>query len=446
MTENRHPPTPPPPPKNPAALMWSSLGLAVAILLAGFLFTFQFVEPPPPAAMTLSTGGERGGYYSFGKQFRTVLAEAGVDLKLLLSAGTVQNIDRLTDPANGVDAAFVQGGAVSPDMKEAPLLSLGSLFLEPMWVFTRTDAPLERLTQLQGLRLAVGPEGSGTRPVALKLLAKAGIDARTERFLPIGGTEAARALIEGRVDAAFFITAPQAAVVASLLGRPEIHLMSFARADALANAFPFLSKIPLPEGSLDLTRNIPDRDITLLGPTATLVVREDLHPALIGLLLETIMKVHGPGGWPPDPAGFPTTRFLEYPLDDEARRYFEEGPSLLQRFLPFWAASMVDRLKILLLPLITLLFPLFKILPPIYRWRVRAKIYRWYEDLRSIEEDGRRTDEPGAMANAMGRLEQLAEEAGRTSVPLSYADALYSLRLHIRMVRQELQRLSDQAD
>lgn len=418
-------------------------GPALVLVILGFWIAYQFVDPAPPSRFVIATGRSDGAYYQFGLELSEQLAEHGVTLEVRQTAGSIENLDLLTDAGQGVEAAFVQGGTESA-VETDELLSLCSVYYEPLWLFFRADVPLTKLADLAGRRIAVGAEGSGTRAVALQVLAENDVDDKTATLLPFSGDEAADALLDGKADAAFLVSSPKAAVMQRLLLAPGITLFSFRRAEAYARRHRFLSAVTLPEGVIDLDSNIPPRDTRLLAPTVNLVVRTDLHPALVDLLLQAADKVFRNGGIFERTGEFPAPTHLCFKLSPEAERFFKYGPPFLQRYLPFWAATLVDRLKVMLVPLLALLLPLFKFMPPIYRWRVRSRIYRWYRELEGIElghlaETTR--DELDARIEKVARLD---EEVARVSIPLSYHDELYNLRLHIDLVRKHLELARDE--
>ncbi|HYL79640.1 MAG TPA: TAXI family TRAP transporter solute-binding subunit, partial [Candidatus Acidoferrum sp.] len=348
-------------------------GPMLVLTLVGFVVAFHFVKPAPPTRLVIATGRTDGAYYQFALRYRALLARRGIRLEVRETSGSVENIQLLEDPSKGVDVAFVQGGT-GGTARSGNLVSLASLYFEPLWVFTRASQRAEDMSGLRGRRLAVGPEGSGTRAMAELLLGANGIPADSKLLLPLAGLEAVRALKAGGVDAAFFVASPQASILREAARLQGVSLMSFQRADAYTRLYPFLTKLNLPQGTLSLQDDLPPRDTLLLAPAASLVVRDDFHPALVDLLLGAATEVHAGAGMFERALQFPSADYLEFPLSSEARRYLRTGPSFLARYLPFWAATLVDRMKVLLLPLITLLFPLFKVVPPTYRWRVRAKI------------------------------------------------------------------------
>jgi len=413
--------------------------ISIIVLLAGFAFAYQFVEPAPPREITIATGGTSGAYYAFAKRYHETLARQGIKLNVLKSAGSIENIQLLA--SGKADVAFVQGGTgnaqANPD-----LVSLGSLYFEPLWVFVRADLPVKTLSHLRGLKIAAGAQGSGTWAVAKRLLEANQVPTDTPNISHAPSTDAARALMAGEVDAAFFVTSPTSSLVRGLLNRPDLKLLNFDRAAAYTRQLRYLSAVTLHQGVISLGRNIPAQTMTLLAPAATLAARKNLHPALQSLIVQAAREIHGGGGVFEEPGQFPSTRYLDYPLSDDARRALENGPSFLERYLPFWAAVLVDRLKVMLIPLITLMIPLMKILPPAYRWRIRSRIFRWYKDLIRIEQAAINTADGDERQALLQELSSMANEVRDLHVPLSYTDEVYNLRLHIEMIMRTLNKSS----
>ena len=414
--------------------------LALPALLAAaaaFYVAFLFVEPAPPDRLAIATGGSGGAYHHFADAYRKLLATEDVSLELKPTSGSIENLALLADPDSGVDVAFVQGGLGDP-AAQPDLVGLASLYYEPIWIFRRDPAASSRLSALAGKRVAIGPEGSGTRASALALLAANGLSEPPTELVAMGGTEAVAALKEGRVDAAFFVAGARSELILELLRAEGLSPISLARAEAYAQADHSFSTVTLHEGVIDFAANIPARDVTLLAPAATLVARADLHPALIELLLRAALRTHRAGGLFEAPGAFPATGMLDFPLSEEAERFLERGPSFLNRVLPFWAANFFERMVVLLIPLITLLLPLIRFLPPVYRWRIRARIYRWYKQLRAVDAATRMPLPTPEQARLLGELSRIEEEVKQVSVPLSYAEPLYHLRLHIELLRGKL--------
>ncbi len=410
-------------------------GLLVAII--GFWAAYQFVGPPPPSRIVMSSGSEDGAYHMFAQRYQELLARDGISLEVRTSTGSLENIQRLEAQNDGVEIAFVQGGT-SEAAGSQDLRSIASLYYEPLWVFSRGAKRLERLPKVRGKRIAIDQEGSGTRHMALVLLEANRVSGPPTTLLSIGGQEAAEALLRGEIDVAFFVTSADSAVIGRLMRDRDVRLMSFERADAYARKYAEPAAVTIPEGIIDLEENIPPSDITLLAVTANLVVRKDFHPALIGLLLGAAKEIHGAGGLFEQPKEFPSAKHVEFPLSQEAQHYFEHGPPPLRRYLPFWAATFVNRTIVLLIPVLVLLWPLFKILPPVYRWRVQAKVYRWYKDVKAIDARLRETCSLEGLRALQTEVDQLEEAVSKVSTPLRYAGQQYDLRMHLNLVRERL--------
>jgi hypothetical protein len=295
---------------------------------------------------------------------------------------------------------------------------------------------IDRLTQLKAKRLAVGPEGSGTRSIALQLLKANDIDADQAELVNLAGNEAAEALTNQQVDAAFFVAGVDAAYIQQLLKEPEIRLVELAQAEAYARRFRFLSTLTIPSGGLlDLKDNLPAKSTTLIAPAAMLVTRKTMHPALISLLLNVATKVHGGGDLLTNPREFPSASFTDLPLSDDAANYYRFGPPVLQRVLPFWFASMVDRLKIMIIPLIMVMMPLLRAAPPLVRWRTRRKIYLWYAQLREVDQKAIQGMSVAEAQKSLDAINVLEQQVAQVGVPLSYMEEYYNLRLHLNLVR-----------
>jgi TRAP transporter TAXI family solute receptor len=411
---------------------------ALALIIFAFWFAAQFIRPAPPHELTMSTGAAGGAYETYAARYKQILARDDIVLHELPSAGAVENLQRLQDPSVDVDIAFVQGGLTNGG-GDSGLVSLGSFYVEPLWVFYRGKAEVQRLTQLRGKRIAVGAEGSGTRPLAIDLLEASGVTAKNSKFSSLSGLSALDALSRNKLDAIFLVGPARSAAVWASLYTPGVRVMNFSRADAFVRRFPYLNKVVLPQGAIDLVRDIPARDLNLVATVATLVAREDFHPALIDLLLRAGAEVHGGPGLFQHAGEFPNAKQVDYPLSKEADRYYKSGVSFLQRYLPFWAATLIDRMVVLLIPLIAVLYPLMKILPGLYTWRVRARIYRWYGELKFLESEFDADPAAHTPAQWLQRLQRLEDRVNRIPTPLAYANQLYMLREHIGLVRRTVE-------
>ncbi len=412
-------------------------GPAVLLAVIAFMVAYQFVEPAPPNRIVIATGEPDGAYHAFGEQYRNILAQDNVDLEVRLTAGSAENIALLESEDSEAQVAFVQGGTQTFAQTET-LVSLATLYYEPLWIFHRSDAPLERLSDLAGKRVYVGPEKSGTRALALMLLSENSIGPGDLELSTLTGGDAIEALRADELDVLFMVASFKSSNVRLLLEADGIRLMSLERAEAYIRRHRFLSRQTLPQGAFDLAADLPPQDVTLLAPTANLVAQEDLHPALVDLLLQAADQIHGEGTVFARPGEFPSPQYVNFPLSPEASRFFEHGPPFLRRTLPFWAATLIDRLKVMLLPLIALAIPLLRSMPPLYQWRMRARVYRWYKELRMVERSVSEGVTPDQVNDHRSELDRIESEVQDVSVPSSYAKDLYHLRMHIGYVRGRL--------
>ncbi len=414
-------------------------GLGFLLIIGGFLLANQFVKPSPPRSITIATGSQSGAYYAYAQEYKKRLAEKGIELNIISTSGSIDNIQRLKNQE--VDLAFVQSGTGQIDNakdQESTLVSLASLYYEPLWLFMPTSKAVFKTSDLKGKRVSIGSDGSGTRALVRVLLENNGINNNNTELFEVDGDEGARRLIEGELDYTFVVASMNAPLIKSLLANNDIAPFDFERAKAYTRRYRFLSSVELPRGVIDFSRDIPQKDINLLSAAATLVARNDIHPALVALLMQVLDDAHSEGGVLEEPGQFPSEHYVDFPLDSSAQRYFDYGPPLLQRYLPFWVAVLVDQLKVFLIPLLALMIPLMKILPPVYRWRVRSRIYRWYRDLRSIEERMRAANEKDTEIKLLAELIGLQEEVTNQAAPLSYTDELYHLRSHIALVHEKI--------
>ena len=448
----------------------------LAIVVGAFWLTYYFVQPAPPDHLAMSTGAPDGAYHQYALKYQAILARDGVALELKPSSGSVENLARLRDDNAGVDVAFVQGGlgplgktglgananpttnpATNPAAadtaadEQVKLHSLGNLAYEGVWIFTRGKKELTRLTDLARARVAIGPPGSGSRKVALDLFAAHGVPASNPQFSPLSGRAAIDALKRGEIDAIFLIAAPEAPVVRELAATRDLHVMSYANAQAIARRFPYLTAVTLAQGSFDLQADLPARDVQMVATKANLVARADLHPALIYLLLEAASEVHGAPGLFHNAGEFPSAVATDFPLSEEAQRYYKTGRPFLQRYLPYWLANLVQRMLVFLVPIIGVLVPVLRLLPSMVNWRRQQRINRWYGELKFLELDldarelGRDLSRE-QLAKHITRLEEIDEAARYMRMPLDFSDRVYTLRQHIDFVRARLAALSAAAN
>ncbi|MDN3921176.1 TAXI family TRAP transporter solute-binding subunit [Roseateles violae] len=457
-------------PQLPQALRRALLSLRELLLSAGpfavlavalLVLAYVWLNPNPPKRVILATGPAQSAYEEFGKRYQKALAAEGIEVVLLASEGSSANLQLLRE--GKADLGFVQGGTAEPGaMREEQnaLRSLGSLFVEPVWLFYRadtarkvaagaaggkaaraaiaSDARLSSLAQLQGLRVNVGTEGSGVPSLVNKLLLLNKVEPARVKLSQLAQTPATVAFLNGELDALVFASAPESLMVQMLLQTPGVRLMDFAQSEAYARRFPFLTPETLPRGVVDLAADIPPEDVHLIASTTSLLTREGTHPALLQLFAQSAQTIHGGAGWFNRAREYPNTRHSEVPIAKEGERAINEPAPLLQRYLPFWLANLIERMWLVMGVLLAVLLPLSRVVPPLYAFRIRSRVFRWYGQLREIE--ARMDADPAAAPALLQQLDRLDETVAKVVVPLSYTDELYALRNHIELVRKALRR------
>jgi hypothetical protein len=423
--------------------LWASAGPLVLLALGLLVLAYWWLDPMPPRTITLATGPAQSAYDELGKRYADVLAGYGIQVRLHPSEGSAENLELLQRGA--VDFGFVQGGSNDGATADSTLESLGSLFVEPVWLFYRRQAALrlrpegrlDGLAELQGLRLNVGPAGSGVPRLMQRLLESNRIEPARIRLSQLEQTPAVMALLDGRIDALVLASAPESLMVQMLLQTPGIRLMDFSQSEAYARRFAFLTPVTLPRGVVDLAADRPPQDVRLIATTTTLLATPAVHPALRQLFAQAALRLHGQAGWFSRAREFPHLGQTEFPLAPQAERTLRDGVPLLQRYLPFTLANLLERMWLALGLIVAVLLPLSRIVPPLYEFRIRSRVFRWYGQLRQIEE--RLQAAPGTRAGLLQELDALETRVGRIRVPLSYADELYALRSNIELVRRRLQ-------
>jgi len=420
----------------PGATLAAVIFTAAVLLIAAFWFFYS----APPNTIIMTSGDQGSLFQRNAEKYARILASKGVTLKILPSEGSLENLQRLADPKFHVDVGFVQAGVVAKGQNVDNLVSLGSLSYEPLYLFCRTDQPLKLLSDFSGKRLAVGEIGTGTHVLSLTLLALNGVKpGGPTTLLEIDDEEAEKMLLEGKIDGAFMMGDSAASkTMRDLLKHPGITAFNFSQADAYTRRIKYLNKLVLLEGSIDFGRNVPDHNINLLSPTVELIARADLHPALSDLLLEAATEVHGRAGRYQRQGEFPAPLEREYRISSDAQRYYKSGKSFLYRYLPFRMASLLNRILVVIVPMILILIPGLKSIPVIYGWRMRLRILRWYRALLVLESDLNLNMTSEQQEEMLGRLDGIEQAVNNMKVPASFADQFYSLRSHIAIVRLRL--------
>jgi TRAP transporter TAXI family solute receptor len=421
---------------------WPAIAIAVtaAAIVCAFLVILLSL---PPHVIVMATGPEGGTYYELGERYRAALARSGVEVRLVPTSGSVENLAKLLDPHSGVGFALMQGG-IAGTGAASELESLGTMFYEPCWWFRRAEVEGVGVASLRGRKISIGPEGSGTRALSLKLLTSVGIDGQNSELLALAPRETAEKLLAGEIDVAFLIASWDSPVVRQLIADSRITLSGYPRADAFVALNPFLSKLTVPRGAANLVKDQPSSDVVLIASKASLLVRKDLHPAIQYLLLNAATEIHSQASIFNRANDFPAAEAIGVPLSSEALRFYKSGLPFLHEYFPFWMAELVGKLVILLIPILGVLYPVMHFLPRIYDWAMRSKVLRVYGELRVLEDaTSRAQSNESDMHEMMAQLDRMEEQVNHLTMPITYASMLYELRTHIGLVRQRLKKHAD---
>lgn len=414
---------------------WTVFGPGILTTLIGFILALSFVGAPPPKVLRFASGSNWGAYNKFAHEYQELLAEQGIEVEVIETHGSRDNMKLLSE--GKADIAFVQGG-ILPEDQSVALRCLGSVYFEPLWVFVRGGTTPRLFSELEGMRVAIGSKGSGTRAVALELLEDSGV-LEDIIIVETDGNDAEAMLAAGEIDVVIAMGPPTIKAINTMLKTEGVHLMQYQRAKAIERRHQFLSLITLYQGVVDLENGVPKEDMELLAPAATLVVREDFHSALPPVILNAARQIHGQGSILSEHNQFPSPRFCSFPLVPEATQYFDRGLSFLYRHLPFRWAAAADRLGILLLPLLGLLIPVVRLLPPVYNWTMKRKIYRRYLELQRIESRIGHVDEE-KLLEEVGELDAIVQEF--SNMPSYFGADVYTLRSNLQRVRTRLKKIS----
>ena len=424
--------------------------LVLGVVAATFWLASKYVEPAPPKSFVMATASKGSPYWRAAERYQLFMARNGVNLVLQETTGSIENMGLLRSAGSGVQAAILQGGITSgSDVTD--LQSIGRIAYEPVWIFYR-GADISRLSDLKGRRILVGPAGGGTNFLATRLLAASGVTAETATLVAMELPDYVDELASGKADAGLLVLGPEARTIQRLFALPDVKLMSLSQADAFSQRFPYLSRIELKQGVVDFSRNLPVVDTAMVATLAALVVRSDLHPALANLLAQAVVSAHaepvvGPNGEAPifqRLAEFPITNDPEFPLSEDARRVYKSGAPFLQRFLPFWLATLLDRMTVMLLPIIGVLLPALKLGPMAYQWQVRRRLLHWYRELKRLERGLTPATPAHVIAEKQALVEDIEAAVNEIPIPVMFANQHFDLRQHIDVVRRRLAALAAQ--
>jgi TRAP transporter TAXI family solute receptor len=417
----------------------ATLGPVVLISAAAIAATVHFIRPAPPNSLVMAGGAEGSNYRTIAEKYKQILARNGIELTIEPSKGSLDNLNKLVDPDSDVDIALVQSG-VTTDGDTSDLVSLGSMFPQPLTIFYRSSKPITRLSELEGKRIAIGGEGTGTRFLALAMLKANGIEPGGKTPLVDLEGETARQALKARQIDAIFLSGDSAGIgtIRELMHTDDVRLFDFVQADGYTRRFRYLSKLTLPAGTFDLGENLPPQALTMLAPSVELLTHSELHPALSDLLIEAAQEVHGKGTLLSDAGEFPAPTQHDYPIGDDAARYYKSGKGFAYQYLPFWLASLVSRAAVILVPILVVLIPGLRYAPNLYGWRVNSRIYKHYGELMTLERAALEPLTSEQRVALVARLDEIEKSIINGKIPGAYADKIYVLRRHIRFARDNL--------
>ncbi|HSH73426.1 MAG TPA: TAXI family TRAP transporter solute-binding subunit [Methylophilaceae bacterium] len=416
---------------------------SILLLLAALYLAYKFIDPAPPRKIVISTGSQDQNYNAYASIYREYLKQEGITLEMRPSNGDLDNLKRLQDDDSDVDVAFIKDGVAS-SQGAGSLLSLGSLYYEPIWIFANTkdkkspNAHVRHMADLKGKRIAIGKPGDGAHQLALRMLSISGVDEHNSKLVEIGGEQAVDAMLNHQVDVAILVDVPTSPLLQRILSGRDVELVDLDDAEAFSRQMPYLHHLILPEGGLDLERNIPSKPVSLLAPTTALVVRADMHPALVYLMLKVITQVHGGPGLLNAKGEFPAAKDADFPLSSQAAGFYKNGLPFIDKYLPFWAATFVNRSLVVILPLLAILIPLTKIVPVFYNWLVRRKLFRCYGELRYLDSRLQETLSEDERKEMLAKLDEIENHARVLRLPVTFSQYAYELRAHIELVRSRL--------
>jgi TRAP transporter TAXI family solute receptor len=414
----------------------AALPYLVALLLIAVL-GYWLIDPAPPKKIVISISKEDGNYQAYARLYEALLKQNGIALEIRESEGPLPSLDELRKEDTSVDMAFVPGG-VAKSESTVGLVSLGSLYYEPLWIFSKGQRKIDHLSNLKGKRIAVGRPGSGTNILSQMVLNEAGVTGKNSTFFEIGEDDAKEALRHGVADVIFLSGVPTSPLIQEVAIMPKVALVDLDEAEAYSRQFNFLRHLVLPEGALNLEFNVPPHKVHLLAPTVTLVARESMHPALVYLVLKVIARVHGGAGMLQQEREFPSDKNSDFEMSTQAAHFYQSGPPFLDRYLPFWAATFVNRVLIILLPLLALAIPLSRIVPATYTWLIKSRIHKLYGELRFLELQLRNVFHPLELSAFRKELDAIESKVNHLRLPVAFSSHLYELRSHIELVRSKL--------
>ncbi|HET7803623.1 MAG TPA: TAXI family TRAP transporter solute-binding subunit [Pseudolabrys sp.] len=410
--------------------------LAATLCVAGLVWLgMAYLIPAPPSQIVIATSPIGEHYHNLGTRYQGVLAASDIKVQLRATNGAKENLNLLNHSNSGVQIAFMQGG-ISNGRLAPDVMSLGRIDYQIFWLFYPTGETLTDLAQLKGKRIGLGAEGSGDRAVCEKILAVAGITYDNTTLVSVAPENVVNNLDAGAIDAVFRNFSPESPVLNALLRGPQYRLMNFTEAEALTRIFPYLVRLVLPKGAIDLARKMPVTDTALIATTNVLLARKDVHPAIVDLLAQTTLQAHSTPGLFQKVGEFPTETDPEYPMSQGARDFYRNGPSFLNRYLPFWMTNYAQRFLAVLVAVIAIVVPVFNYAPKLFLWLIRDRVRRLYRRLRLVDKALLTVPDSAQMQALHAELENIARAAN--IVPMHSSELFFELRAHIDRTRRHL--------
>ena len=416
---------------------WHALRVLAATLCVGGLvwLGMAYLIPAPPSRIVIGTSPIGEHYHNLGTRYQGILAASDIKVELRATNGAKENLSLLSHPNSGIQIAFMQGG-ISNGRLAPDVMSLGRIDYQIFWLFYPTGETLTDLAQLRGKRIGLGAEGSGDRAVCEKILAVAGITYDNTALVTVAPENVINNLDGGGIDAVFRTFSPDSPVLEALLRGPQYRLMNFSEAEALTRIFPYLVRLVLPRGAIDLARKMPVSDTALVATTNVLLARKDIHPAVIDLLAQTTLQAHSTPGLFRKVGEFPTETDPEYPMSQGARDFYRNGPSFLNRYLPFWMTNYAQRFLAVLVAVIAIVVPVFNYAPKLFLWLIRDRVRRLYRRLRLVDKALLSPPNSAQIEALNAELENIARAAN--IVPMHSSELFFELRAHIDRTRRHL--------
>ena len=420
---------------NHPRLPWS-IFLVIIVIFGSLIAVILVANPPPPKSVTVATGADGGTYNEYGQRYKDFFAKRGIELTLVPTKGAQENVDLLLDPNSPIEVAFLQSGLIDPENADN-LETMGSIGYEPIWIFYRgtdKDGSLQKFTDFAQRKIAIGEKGSGTYTEAMHMLSLNGLD-KSSNLVAMPSANAVDAIDRGEIDAIFLIQGVQSKNVQRLISNPNLHLVDFVRAEAYAQNIPYLERLVIPMGGLDLKRNFPEERTQLIATTTELVIKKNLHPAIHMLLMQAAHEINGKESFFTKRGEFPAFRGSGLQESEQASLYYQKGLPFLMNHLPFWLAEFIHRTIFFLLPIFVIALPVIKYVPEFWNNRMRDRINGVYANLEKLEREIAGNYDSVQQAAYLSRLSDIEQTALKLKHSKAHALEYYTLRSHIEYVR-----------